>query len=112
MEIKYTYRNYRRRWLGAVCRKMKPTRRHRPAVWECILGTVYAMNEAGECRYFDYNYEDAFAFAGVDMGNATGDNRINRVPKDRRCGWVRSGCSEANPRPGKFVFWVLKQEKK
>jgi hypothetical protein len=46
-------------------RKMKPTRQHRPAVWGGILGTVYAQNDTGETRYFDYDYAVAWAFAGV-----------------------------------------------
>jgi hypothetical protein len=45
-------------------KRMKPTMKHRPAVWESMLGTVNAMNEAGEVRYFDYAWEDALEFAG------------------------------------------------
>lgn len=46
-------------------RRMRPTLNHRPAVWECLLGTVYAMNDAGEVRYFDFDYDAANEFAGV-----------------------------------------------
>ena len=46
-------------------RKANPTRKHRAAIWECMLGTVYAMNDAGEVRYFDYKWDEAVAFAGV-----------------------------------------------
>lgn len=42
-----------------------PTLKHRPAIWECMLGTVYAQNDAGEVQYFDYRWDDAKAFAGV-----------------------------------------------
>jgi len=42
-----------------------PTLKHRPAIWECMLGTVYAQNDAGEVQYFDYRWDDARAFAGV-----------------------------------------------
>lgn len=47
-------------------RKMQPTTKHRPAIWEMLLGTVEAMNDAGEVRYFDYDYDAAVAFAGVE----------------------------------------------
>lgn len=42
-----------------------PTNKHRPAIWECMLGTVYAMDDQGEVRYFDYRWDEARAFAGV-----------------------------------------------
>lgn len=42
-----------------------PTNKHRPAIWECMLGTVYAQNDAGEVKYFDYRWDEARAFAGV-----------------------------------------------
>jgi len=45
-------------------RKMKPTQKHRPAVWECMLGAVYA-NDGTRTRYFDYDWEGALAYAGV-----------------------------------------------
>ncbi len=48
----------------AVARKMAPTKQHRAAIWENMLGTVYAMNKAGETRYFDYDYAAAVAFVG------------------------------------------------
>lgn len=47
-------------------RKMKPTQKHRMAIWENMLGTVYARNDAGETRYFDYDWAGAIAFAGAD----------------------------------------------
>jgi len=51
-------------------RKAKPTKRHKPVIWEGILGTVYAASPAGEVRYFDYNWDDARAFAEVDTEGA------------------------------------------
>jgi len=53
-------------FIGVPCRKMKPTRGHRPALWENMLGTVRAMNDAGEVRYFDYNWDEAIAFSGAN----------------------------------------------
>jgi hypothetical protein len=52
-------------WLGVPVRKMKPTLEHRPALWECMLGTVYARNDEGVTKYFDYDLEGAKEYAGV-----------------------------------------------
>lgn len=49
----------------AGARKMKPTQKHRPAIWEAMLGTVYACNDEGQVRYFDYDWDAAREFAGV-----------------------------------------------
>jgi hypothetical protein len=49
------------RW---AARKMPPTKRHRPAVWECMLGTVFACNAAGEVQYFDFDWDAAGRFVG------------------------------------------------
>lgn len=96
-------------FLGARCRRMKPTQKHRPAVWENMLGTVYALNDAGECKYFDFKYEEALAFAGVNPKDAAvRDSRLHRVTLDRRRSYVRSGCAEGNPQLGKLVLWVRK----
>ena len=94
------------RFLNVPCRKMPPTKKHRPAVWECMLGAVYALNAAGECRYFDYDFKGALAFAGVDK--AALDNRVAKVTRQTNYGYVRSGCSEANPGVGKLVLWIPK----
>lgn len=98
------------RFLGVPCLKMKPTRQHRPAVWENMLGTVYALDDKGECKYFDYDLKAALEFAGVDK--KAPDNRVYRVTRETNYGYVRSGCSEANPRLGKLVLWVKKAPKK
>lgn len=57
-------------------RKMNPTRRHRPAIWECMLGTVYARNAAGKVEYFDYDYVAAVAHVGPYV-----DARVSRVTR-------------------------------
>lgn len=62
----------------AGARRMKPTLRHRVAIWENMLGTVNAMNDRGEVRYFDYDWAAAREFAGVDVGDR--DLRIWRAP--------------------------------
>jgi hypothetical protein len=81
----------------------KPTRRHRLAIVPGILGTVYAVNEAGEARYFDYDRAGAEEFAGVAAGK---DVRYSVPPK--RAQYVRSGAMEANPRPKTKCVWVLR----
>lgn len=62
-------------------RKAKPTKSHRPAIWECMLGTVYA-SDGTETRYFDYRWDDAREFAGVLLDGSQ-DLRI-ATPKQAR----------------------------
>jgi hypothetical protein len=76
-------------------RKAKPTLKHRPAIWECMLGTVYARNADGETRYFDYRWEEAAQFAGLDFD---ADNRVWR--NDRR------GYTSDGPAYRQFVLYV------
>lgn len=83
-------------------RKMRPTQEHRPAVWEAMLGTVYAMNDSREIRAFDYDYEAARAFAGVDRDGA--DPRLARVK--RRVRYGRGNSPEMEPREGQLVLWI------
>lgn len=78
--------------------KKKPTQNHRPAIWENMLGTVYAMNEEGETKYFDYDYQAANEWAGIDP--------------DRDLRWfknmfnVRWSNGSGDPRKGKVVLWI------
>lgn len=95
-------------YLKVPCKKMAPTRGHRPAVWEAMLGAVYALNSAGECRYFDYDHAGALAFAGVVEG---ADNRLHPITKLLNFQYVKSGPAEANPRVGRQVLWVPKVNK-
>lgn len=80
---------------GAV--KKKPTLKHRHAIWECMLGTVYARNAAGEVKYFDYDWDGARAFAGVDTGT---DLRLAKWPAHTGGG----------PRTGQLVLFVLREK--
>ena len=89
-------------YLGIKAFKAAPTKKHVPAIWECMLGTVYAMNTAGEARYFDYDYDAAKQWAGVDQPGV--DLRLARV-KDRKS-YVRSGCVDSNPGTGRLVLWA------
>lgn len=48
-------------------RQRSYTLRHRPLIWECMLGTVYAARQADQQpRYFDYDWAAARLYAGVD----------------------------------------------
>jgi hypothetical protein len=78
-------------------KKQKPTTKHRPAIWEDMLGTVAAMNDAGKVQHFDYDYKAARAFAGVDEPDR--DLRLWKVETQYQ-GW---------PRKGKLVLWALKK---
>jgi hypothetical protein len=61
-------------------RKMKPTLKHTPVIWECMLGTVYACapERGSEVRYMDYDWEAARALADVRPER---DPRVYRAPR-------------------------------
>ncbi len=80
-------------------RHMKPTKQHRPAVWECMLGTVYARNDRGETRYFDYDWAKARTFAGAD--------EPDRDPRCFRHKTFYRGTDE--PRQRQLVMYVLQK---
>ena len=89
---------------GLAVRKMKPTMRHRVAITNGILGTVYAINAEGVCKYFDYDYAGARAYAGLDTAR---DIRLAKPPRkgERH---VTKGATEANPRDDERCLWVLR----
>lgn len=89
------------RYLGVPCRSMPPTLKHRPAVWENMLGTVYAMNDAGQTEYFDYDHDAAKAFAGVESGER--DLRLARAKVN-----MNGMYSHQLPSKGKLVLWIKK----
>jgi hypothetical protein len=76
-------------------RKMNPTKKHRIAMWENMLGTVYARNDAGETKYFDYDWAAAREFAGVDQADR--DPRVMRAPRNY---------GDGGPRKGQYVLYV------
>lgn len=87
--------------MGCHVRPMKPTKQHRPAIWECMLGTVYAFN-GKEVKYFDYDWEGARAFAGVQNHK---DPRVYRKTEH-----VSYTGSYSEPRMRQLVYWILKDE--
>ena len=85
---------------GIGAKKMPPTLNHRPAIWECMLGTVYAMNDKKEVKYFDYNYKEAREFANISK-----KKDVRRFRKKRH---VRYSDSWMDPRINQMVLWVEK----
>ena len=83
--------------LGA--RKL-PTKQHYPAVWECMLGTVYAASPEGEVRYFDYDYAAAMRFAKVRRGR----NDLRTYRRTWRNG-ARGLSSVEGPHMGQLVLY-------
>ena len=92
-----------RTFAGIAAPLKPPTQRHRPAVWECLLGTVYAMNSEGEIRYFDFDYAAAKAHAGVTPDS---DPRLAKVKERVRYG--NGADSSKEPRQGQTALWILR----
>lgn len=92
-------------YLGVKAKNAPRTKSHRPAVWECMLGTVYALSPDGELRYFDYDHEAAMKFAGV---SPEGDPRVHRLRRQDKYNWIRKGSVYDNPPVGKLVLWIKK----
>lgn len=80
-------------------RCMPPTKRHRPAIWENMLGTVFACNPSGQVKFFDYDYDGAVAWAGLTSDS---DPRVAKVPAGVR--YVSDGT--VAPRAGKVALWA------
>lgn len=91
-------------WYGKF---QKPTKNHRPAVWENMLGTVYAMDDNGEILYCDYDWDKAGEWAGLE-----GEGRDPRIwrNQDGSDEWGIKRYITSRIRTGKMVLWVLKKE--
>jgi hypothetical protein len=83
-------------------RKAKPTKQHRPVIWENMLGTVYAASPEGEVRYFDYRWDDAREFAGITDAS---DLRLAR-PKQVTPYPVSYFHHDNGPRFTQWVLWA------
>jgi len=82
---------------GVPCSFREPTSKHRPAIWENMLGTVFAMNDERKIKYFDYDYEAAKAYSGV-----TEDERDCRLAAWKAVVYDTDG---NKPRRGQMVLW-------
>lgn len=89
-----------RGFAGAPALFAKPTKKHRPAVWENMLGTVMAASPDGEVKYFDYDHAGALAFAGVGPDK---DPRVAKAPQTRRIGNGDEVLSK-----GKTALWITR----
>lgn len=82
-------------------RKAKPTRKHKPVIWECMLGTVYAANPAGEVKYFDYKWDEAREWAAITEDS---DLRTARIPRGVRY----YSTQVASPSPNQWALWAVR----
>ncbi len=75
------------------------TPKHKPLVWENMLGTVMAKDPTSkaEPKYFDYRWEDARAYAKVDQCD---DLRICKSP----------GLYQGWPEKGKMALWGIPRQ--
>jgi len=92
------------KFLGLIeSRKMKPTKNHRLTIWECMLGTIFAMNNKGIIKYFDYDYQAAIIYVGI---NSHSDPRISVMTVDQAFYRWHSNVDEPNGtlRKGRIVL--------
>ena len=90
-----------RKFMGITCTVAKPTKGHRAALWENMLGTVWAVNDAGEVKFFDYDLRGARAFAGVKESR---DPRVSRHPYPGQR--VHNGPDYAQPTNKQLILWI------
>lgn len=92
----------------AGARTAKPTKKHRPVVWEAMLGTVYAMDPTGTVRYFDYDVAAAHRWAGVTEDRAALDLRVSRwTPAHDMFRWHNGRAAATQPHVSQWVLWSL-----
>lgn len=89
---------------GVTAPRRKPTRQHRPAMWENLLGTVYAMNDERQVRYFDYDWPAAREWSGVEDPDR--DPRIWKETRRRRWNPRAPSRRLTGPKKGRLVLWV------
>jgi hypothetical protein len=84
-------------------RKMKPTLKHVPVMWENMLGTVFAREPkpSAKAHYLDYDWEAARRLADVRPER---DPRIFRAPQSMQVGGEYIS-------KGQLVLYVLKEMK-
>ena len=91
-------------YLDRPARAMRPTKKHRPAVWENMLGTLYAQNDAGDVCYFDYDWDAAFEYAGYAENR---DPRAYGFTGERAMYRYHNGSvHNTSPRKGQRVLWL------
>lgn len=91
-------------FVGVKCRRMKPTLKHRPVLWENMWGTVYAMSPTGEVKYFDCDTKAALRFARVSTQGA--DNRVHRIDFYTLQRVRTNRRNSESPSAGQLVLWA------
>lgn len=81
------------------------TQKHKPIVWENMLGTVYSRNAEKQVKYHDYNYEAAHAHART---HEFSDLRVAKSKHDYRMG---NNSMPEGPRKGRYALWGVPKEK-
>lgn len=88
----------KKQWKGLMCSTSKPTKNHRPAIWESRLSNYYAMNDKGMVEYFAKDFEGAIKFSEVYKKK---DLRLYE-----KVGNTRYSNSKFEPRAGEIALWV------
>jgi hypothetical protein len=91
----------RETFLSIPVQNKQRTKNHRPAIWENMLGTVYAMNDQYQTKYFAYDYEAAKEWAGIINKK---DIRLAKY-KEPFVNWTGFG-PDTNPVKGRLCVWV------
>lgn len=82
------------------------TQKHKPLIWEAMLGTVNARSPEGHIKNFDYDYEGAHAHA---QSQGHSDLRIAKAPQTYN--WRGRGTPEdsvsGGPRKGQTALWGI-----
>lgn len=83
------------------------TKKHKPLVWENMLGTVYARSPKGKAEYFDYDYDAARKHAQVD--NHTD---LRNCKYDRNKHGNLGDMDYKHPRHGQTILWGIPKDEK
>ena len=85
-------------------RKAVPTLKHRPVIWECMLGTVYAASPSGEVKYFDYDWDGAREWAAI-----TEDSDLRLARPSRVRDYPVRYYGDRGPSHNQLVLWAVRK---
>lgn len=81
------------------------TQKHRPLIWENMLGTVYSMNPNGDVEYHDYDWDAAHKHAEVH------NHKDLRIARNKKFVKYSNAESDHNgPRVGKYALWGVPKD--
>ena len=81
------------------------TKKHKPLIWEGMLGTVHSRSPEGETKYHHYDWDEAHEHAQVHNHK---DLRIARSPHE----YSWEGINPTGPRKGKHALWGIHKDDK